>query len=235
MERPESNVARGCAGSVLMEGILVLPIYLMLLGVLFIMGDLLRGRMTLQCVERTITWIGGDRYSGHGLDGIMRMLAGYVNKADWAPPNGDLKVDEARHGARVVGNRWHNVFMGYAVTDVKVPWWQGLANTFALIYARDENGKVPFGDSYVLPLGADGDPDRHWRSAVVRRRPDDAGAAYNRNAPGLALADEVRQNVFNDWIEGWSDDDHFHEWAEPTGSHGLSEYRRINGLIVLAE
>lgn len=47
---------KGRAGSVLMETVLVLPIYLMLLGGLFIVGDLMLGRFVLQASGRYEAW-----------------------------------------------------------------------------------------------------------------------------------------------------------------------------------
>lgn len=189
----------------MMEGILVLPLYLMLLGVLFILGDLARARMTLLAVERSLTWLASDRFSGHGTDGLMRMLAVFEDK-ETAPVTA-FRVSEMLEGDQRAGNTWLDAFMGYAVMNVKVPLWVGMANTEAVMATREPGQKgenMPFRDAYVLPEGQNGAADRQYRSFMVRRRRFDAGADYDRNAAGIRLADNVWVNVTENepWVEG---------------------------------
>ena len=49
-------------GSVLMEFIVVAPIYLMLLGGLFALGDLMLNRVRMHIGDRYVTWVGGSRF-----------------------------------------------------------------------------------------------------------------------------------------------------------------------------
>lgn len=237
--KPAGTSSQGEAGSVLMEGVLVLPLYLAMLGALFIAGELAHARQTLMAVERSITWLAADRFANHGTSGIMRMLERYVPKRDFHPPGGDIHVDELRRNGRVVGNTWLNGYAGYAVMDVQVPWWQGMANAEDAMYLRKPGDTSPwaFQDSYRVPEGGDGLADKRWRYFVVRRRGFDDfvsrkqyDAHYDRNASGLKLADHVESTVVNDpWIIGG--EQAFHPVPAPKPPAGLGEYRRIPDLV----
>lgn len=49
-------------GSVLMEFLVVAPVYLVLLGGMFILGDLMLNRIRMHIGDRYVTWVGGSRY-----------------------------------------------------------------------------------------------------------------------------------------------------------------------------
>ncbi len=240
--RPDKTVAvpvRGETGSVLLEGVLVLPLYLAMLGALFIAGELAHARQTLMSVERSTTWLAADRFANHQTSGIMRMLDRFVPKRDFHPPGGDLHVDEMRRNGVLVGNTWMNGYAGYAVMDVQVPWWQGLANAEDAMYLRKPGDTSPwaFQESYRVPEGRDGNADKRWRYFVVRRRGFDDlvsrkqyDAHYDRNASGLKLADHVERTVVSDpWIVGG--EQAFHSIPAPAVSAGLREYSRIPELV----
>lgn len=220
---------RGEGGSVLLEGILVLPIYLMLLGALFIIGDLMRARMKLQVVERCITWIGGDRYSGHGADGMKKLLAA-VGDTETAPVTG-LSVAELRDGDRLAGNSWLDAFMGFAVVEVDVPVWMRLANAHAargMETTAGEKEELPFGDSYVVPAGENGEAVRQYRHLLVRRRPETGDPNYLRRAAGIEVADNVWINVSQrePWVEG-GEDRGFHDMpAAQEAAQEKEDYQR---------
>jgi hypothetical protein len=163
----------------------------------------------------------------------MRILTKFVPGEDFAPPKGDLHVDESKVGKKVIGNTWLNLFVGYAVMDVQVPWWHGLANTEDVLHPEG-GGNLPFDESYVVPENSQGKGNTDWRSAVVRRRKNDVGKAYQRNAPVLELVDYVEPTVVNEpWIVGG--ENVYHELPEPAEERDLKEYRRIDALIVLAQ
>lgn len=230
-------------GSVLLEGVLVLPLYLMILGALFIAGELAHARQTLLSVERSITWLAGDRFADHGEPGIMRMLTWYVPERDFHPPGGDVRVDELRRNGNVVGNTWMNGYAGYAVMDVQVPWWQGMANAEDAMYLRkpDDTSPWAFQEAYRVPESWEGNADRRWRCAVVRRRGFDDfvsrklyDAEYNRNASGLVLADHVERTVVAEpWIVGG--EKAFHPILAPAPSAKIKESRRIPELVAWGE
>lgn len=231
----------GERGSVLMEGVLVLPLYLMALGALFIIGDLARGRMVLQSMERSVTWLGGDRFAGHGPDeeGIGKMLLTFLEGTPYAKGDDtpDGLVNQAIVEGKWIGNRWLNGYMGYMLLPIDVPYWYGMANAEYVMSSRGsqpEGGKMPFQNAYMLPSGRDGTGGKFWRSYVVRRRPEDAGERYDRNADARTLVGGVWYNVFVEpWVVGG--DDGFHELPEPVADSKVQPYKRLDVLIEMAE
>ncbi len=226
---------RGEGGSVLMEGVLVLPLYLMVLGALFIVGDLIRARLTLQSVERSLTWLHGDRYVGHDDPGMGQMLAAIEDKV--AAPVTGAKVDEMRKGGRLVGNTWLDAFIGYAVMEVKVPWWCGMADAEAIMFSRETDGEeeLPFSDSYVLPEGLNGEANRQYRNGVLRRRPAGADKNRDRNAPGIQLADTGWANVAGEpWITGGGPNA-YHDLPASAPPGNKQDYQRYSVLVPFGE
>lgn len=196
----------GEGGSVLLEGILVLPIYLALLGAMFIVGDLERARSTLPAAERSLTWLAADRFTGHAQGSMLRMLAAFVD-AETAPVT-TYRVSELKEGDSRAGNTWLDAFMGYAVMDAKVPVWMRLANLHSGRASPGAGGageeEWPFAESYVLPAKENGAANRQYRSFVVRRLPESTDPNYLRREEGKWLADNVWINVTRNepWVTG---------------------------------
>ncbi len=238
--RRRSRSPGGERGSVLMEGVLVLPLYLMALGALFIIGDLARSRLMLLSMERSVTWLARDRFPSHGDDEMGKMLMAFMDSCAYKPgtvPWGT--VHEAIKGGQWLGNRWMNGYMGFMVVPVEVPFWYGMANAEAVMDSRgaqDGDDEFPFKDSYVLPAGSDGKGGAFWRSYVVRRRPDEAGERYDRNADARTLVGGVWFNVFNEpWIVGGNGEEGYHPLPEPKADSGVAPYQRLEELIGMAE
>ena len=224
----------------MMEGVLVLPLYLMALGALFIIGDLARGRLMLLSMERSVTWLVRDRFPSHDDDGMGKMLIAFMDSSAYKPGTAPWgTVHEAIREDRWLGNRWMNGYMGFMVMPVEVPFWYGMANAEAVMDSRGEQGgeeELPFKDSYMLPEGSDGKGAAFWRSYVVRRRPDEAGERYDRNADARSLVGGVWYNVFNEpWIVGGNGEEGYHELPEPRADSKVAPYRRLKELIGMAE
>ena len=218
-----SRTFRGERGSVLMEGILVLPLYLMALGVLFILGDLARSRQTLLAAERAIVWLAADRFEEHKSVGIAKMLLSFLDVSPESLPGGVFED--------VVGGK-----PGYLVLPVETPYWCGMANEEFVMDSRgnSEIGEMPFKDSYLVPEGKDGKGDRHMRHYVVRRRPDEADELYDRNAPGAALVGRVMNNVVKEpWIVGGTEG--HHDLPKPASDKPVKPYAREHDLVVFGE
>lgn len=218
-----------------MEGVLVLPLYLMVLGALFIVGDLIRARLTLQTVERSLTWLYEDRYAGHDEPGMKHMLAAIVDEE--SAPVAGAHVAEMREGGRLVGNTWLDAFMGYALMEVKVPWWHGMANTEAIMSSRGTDGakELPFRDSYLLPEGRNGEANRQYRNVVLRRRPAGVDEYRDRNAPGIQLADTGWANVAGEpWITGGGPGA-YHDLPAAEAPGNKLDYQRYSVLVPFGE
>ena len=227
--RPVPRGARGERGSVLMEGVLVLPLYLMLLGALFIVGDLAMGRLALLAGERAVTWLAGDRF-GNDPDPAVQAA---MDVSSMTLEGGEAV--EAVRGEKRIGNHWLDAYQGYIVLGVHVPYWVELANADHGTRPREGagNGELPFRDGYVLPDEDTGGGNRYWRSCVVRRL-EDAGEAYDRSASAVQLLANVERNVVGEpWVVGGEAG--YHDLREPAGPSDVKPYSRINDFVLFGE
>ena len=230
-ERPAAaRRERGESGSVLMEAVLVLPIYLMILGSMFILGDLARGRIKLMEIERFTTWIGVDRWAAHAPARILARLGAFV-ETKTAPLN-TIFLEKVREGSRLFGNHWMDAVRGYGVLDVQVPYWMGMANAEQVVWHPEEGQDMTFRGHYLLPGRTDGKGIRYPRSFVFRRLPEESGEAYRRNRRDtLGIINETVWNVLND---NWSEPD-THEAKTGYAPVGWEEYVRLNDMIAYGE
>lgn len=118
--------AHGGGGSILMETILVLPILLMLLGGMFLLGDLLLARIVTQDAGRHEAWTTCARVEYKETDDAFRFAEAdkffgfekfYSTGKDYAD------------GKKATGNSWGWGRTGYAVSKSELPLWVGLVNT----------------------------------------------------------------------------------------------------------
>ena len=89
----------GRRGSVLMEFVVVAPLYFVLLGGLFIVADLMVNRIRMHIGDHLVTWVGGSRYCpAEGPDGesAADFLSGTVKtlfeRSIGGPPGNDFSV-----------------------------------------------------------------------------------------------------------------------------------------------
>jgi len=161
--QPTSNTA-GNRGSVLMETVLVIPLYLLLLGGLFIVGDIMLARFHLSAVERTYAWRGGNRFPGANnlRPAVLEMMPekhlvqGQTFVFQIKTANGQEHENQL---AQYVGAR--------AAAKVLVPFWIGMANTAQAINPNDTE-EPHFKSEYDLYNGAE-----FFRSHLVRRKIQD--------------------------------------------------------------
>ena len=165
----------------LMEAVLVLPLYLTLLGGLFIIGDMLMGRLRLSIVERNFVWLLGDR---HGLndnrENLRAALLEMVPEKDYPAGGSRAWVRRANDG-NYVENEWLHLVEGASRMVVDVGLWAGMANAQQNM-AGDAGEPLLFENENPL---FDGD-NSVARAFVVRRRP---GAEKPRGESGIAVDD----------------------------------------------
>lgn len=221
----------GERGSVLMEGVLVLPIYLMMLGSLFILGDLARGRIKLLEIERFTTWIGGDRWQpAHAQDQILARLRLFVDTV--TAPLEDIRLNPVRQEGKFFGNHWIDEVRGYGVLGVKVPYWMGMANAEQVVWHPEEGTEMTFQESYLLPGRTDGTAIRQYRSFLFRRLPEAEDEAFRRDRPDtLGIINETVWNVI--W-DSWGGAE-LHELQSGISPFKWTEYVRVNDMIAYGE
>lgn len=217
-------------GSVLMEGVLVLPLYLVLLGALFVVGDLAMGHQTLMSIERSVTWLEGDRFADHGRDKMEEMVMSFLNirKREQLPT---WTVAEDERGLLRPGNWWLGGFKGGGLLWVDVPWWSKVANAGQIAQSRGRmplESELAFKDGYLLP----GAPE--WRSYVVRRRRADLPALCDRDGSGALLASYIMPSLL---VEPWLDNaEHpYHAVPLPIAVSPTLPYIRAYDLVAWGE
>lgn len=122
--------ARGRDGSVLMEFIIVAPLYFILLGGLFAVADVAVSRIRLHISDHFVTWVGGSRLCPLDEDGrrdgalVQSQLKSLYDESIGGPLQEDyFKVDSERDDGTKI-----NAFMGLykggvRVLRINVPSW----------------------------------------------------------------------------------------------------------------
>jgi len=155
-----------------MEAVLVLPLYLLLLGGLFIVGDIMLARFHLSAVERSYAWRGSSRVKGEPLRPLLLEMMPDRHLVE----NKSIAA-EAKHagGSPGVLNSFLHFMYAHSKGVVKVPFWIGMANTQQII--NPEDAQPPsFTEEYELHNGA-----AFGRSyVVVRRAPGKGEEEYDR-------------------------------------------------------
>lgn len=128
MKRTVSKLGR--EGSVLMEFIIVAPLYLVLLAGLFAVADLVVSRIRLHISDHFVTWVGGSRFCPLDEDGLRdgalvqsQLKALYDESIGGPLQENFFKVDSDRDDGTKI-----NAFMGLykggvRILQVNVPSW----------------------------------------------------------------------------------------------------------------
>ncbi len=159
-----------------METILVLPLYLMLLGGMFVIGELLLGRYLAHDIDRALAWRAKDRFGPTAFDDTV---FGYATGPNGIFPKIRMLARRKRSG--YWQNRWLATFGGRADVKVDTPWWSVFVNVQGVM-----TGKPPsedFEEVFLLNShdGAFLDEPRAW---VCRRKRD---YTPRRDAPAVSL------------------------------------------------
>lgn len=145
--------AKTRVGSVLMEFVIVAPLYFILLGMLFILGDLAVNKFRMHVGDHFVTWMGGSRFAPAGKNAAGQLVVdggkvGAYMKPMFANAIGgaiaDFKVgfdpdDDSHHL-----NSFMALYFG-AVTNlpVKLPAWvRGMANMSYYMTGEEPDGDV---------------------------------------------------------------------------------------------
>lgn len=168
--RPVSDRSR--EGSLLAETLLVLPLYLALLGGLFVVGDLLLARIRGGVLDRTAAWVGrqggtvppGMSLAAHHKvwEGVDGGAAGWVGMKLGDPENGTVAPlrswgvrpadtsDAAAEsgGVPTQGNRWCGFYQGVSFVSAGVPFWVRLFDVGQAVHP--ENGDRPTASLYRI-------------------------------------------------------------------------------------
>lgn len=208
------------SGSVLLETLLVLPLLLLLVGGLFMIGDILHGRLHLLTAERVAAWSTNSRFEvgrkdifeswfkhldRHTALKLERAYADWYEtdeskEEDWFDIEGELGNLRSKTSTPPRGTSWLDFVGGRADGVVEVPIWAAMANTHNVMF---NNGY--FYDSLSC----------EWRLNVYDEDGDDSQSnsgeykTYNRQyvlrrTPDTFVEEDFRRNVSMEdinWID----------------------------------
>jgi len=189
--------ARGTEGSVLVETVLAIPLYMILLcGILWI-GDLIVTRQQLVIADRYVAWNKGLRYGDRGqtdVGTVHRLFfadAAGVPSAYHRPTASDGRIDQVYD--------WSHKVSGQVRLDMRMPeWTRYLFNAGQVMY----DSGVPLEQALAMQ-GRDKPDQRH---VVLMRTREEAEPGYIRNRYGVDNSERVAQQWRQIAEERWPDE-----------------------------
>lgn len=185
------------AGSVLLETVIAIPLYMILLGGIFWIGDLMVTRQQLVIADRYVAWNKGLRYDDRG-----QIDAGTVHRLFFAEANGspsqyhtpktsDGKIDKTCD--------WSHVASGQVRLDMRMPeWTRYMFNAGQVMY----DSGVPLEKAMAMQ-GRDKPDQRH---VVLMRTKSEAEMGYIRNKYGVSASGQVADRWREIANEQWAYD-----------------------------
>lgn len=114
------------SGSVLMETLFVLPILLMMLGGLFVAGDVIHGRLHLQNVDRISAWSPDSRFE-HGSTNIVTRWSRHI----------------AKHTETIIEKAFTDYYESGSSSASLVDYWDETSNLTGINLGGSAGGKNP--------------------------------------------------------------------------------------------
>lgn len=113
-----ATASQSCSGTVLMEWVVMLPIYFSLMGGCFLLGEIIVNRIRLQIGDHAVTWLVGDRMGQQNItpEGAMSYL--FSEKFDG---NGKFRVDRGTDSEAM--NHFATIYRGGVKFDLALPDW----------------------------------------------------------------------------------------------------------------
>lgn len=178
----QARSRRAERGSVLMETVIAIPLYMIVLGGIFWIGDLMVTRQQLVLADRYVAWNKGLRYDDKGQTDAGTVHRLFFAEADGAPSpyhrptSSDGKIDEAYD--------WSHKASGQVRLDMRMPeWTRYLFNASQVMY----DSGVPL-ETATAMQGRDKPDQRH---VVLMRTKEEAQMSYIRNKYGVSQSAEV--------------------------------------------
>jgi hypothetical protein len=179
-----------------METVLAIPLYMIILGGLMWIGDLMVTRQQLVIADRYVAWNKGLRYSDKGQTDAATVHRLFFAEANGSPSPyhrptaSDGKIDKVYD--------WSHQASGQVRLDMRMPeWTRYMFNAAQVMY---ESG-VPL-ESATAMQGRDKPDQRH---VVVMRTKEEAETSYIRNKYGVNPSGEVAKKWEEISDEKWPD------------------------------
>lgn len=126
------------SGSVLMETVLVIPLFIAFFSGIFVLGDLMLGRNRLTAADRYAVWLAGCRFADQG-DDAVRQDASLGFFGDGAFADGTRLQSFKSESSRVT---WYAVVRGASELKITLPAWASGGRKSA-IELMDDSGQGP--------------------------------------------------------------------------------------------
>ena len=203
--RPRRIRLRGDRGSVMMEFIIVLPIYLCLFGGLFLTGEILLGRERLPENDRILAWL--CEYCGKDdLVGVVtapdrfKILTDHDENAGWEVDTTNLEkwvgaLDPSSQNYQI-GNNYLTLYSSHmSVKMTKIPAWIRGPLSAVSIFSGNGNPWEDF--SFTFDQMTDYDSHDNARHYVFKRVAA-VDADYDRKVAPAELATGIVWNIVGD-------------------------------------
>lgn len=165
-------------GAVLMETVLVIPLFMILLGGLSWIGDLMITRQKLLVADRYVAWNNGLRYPDKGPFGANDLHRLFFSDRNRVPSQ--YHAPRVRSAAIEDDYEWSHASAGQATVRATMPAWvYSMINAAAIIYRQgnllqnflDLNGREQPGQRHVVlmrtrPKWLEGEPHNRNRYGV---------------------------------------------------------------------
>lgn len=182
-------------GSVLLETVIAIPLFMIMLGGIFWIGDLMVTRQQLVVADRYMAWNKGLRYDDRGQTDPATVHRLFFAEANGAPSRYhqpkicDAKIDKTYD--------WSHVASGQVRLDMRMPeWTRYMFNAGQVMY---ESG-VPLEQALAMQ-GRDQPDQRH---VVLMRTKSEAEMSYIRNKYGVSASGQVADRWRNIVNEKWA-------------------------------
>jgi hypothetical protein len=126
-------------GSVLMETILAIPLFIAFLSGIFVLGDLMLGRNRLTAADRFAVWLAGSRLADRDDDGAKESASeGFFRSGEFAQ---GTRIRSFKSQKQRVS--WHMLVSGTSELKINLPVWASGTRKSTIKILDDGNGSMP--------------------------------------------------------------------------------------------
>ena len=172
--------ARNIRGTVLMEMLLVIPLYIAFLSGIYLLGDLALGRSRLNAADRVAVWLSGCRLANKDDEAVKKETSAMIF------PSGDFAKGTSLQSFRSHKTKvnWYSVVRGAARLKMVLPVWaagcrKGVIQLFSDIGSTPDKN---LWDNVQLPAREIKEADTH--SVLMRSRYDEREQTARQLAQG---------------------------------------------------
>lgn len=208
-------------GSILMETVLVIPLYLVLLSGIFWVGDvaLLRSKSTF--FDRFAAWSGGNRHDSGSSSSIKSALeSGFLQKERV----GDQHVDSVRTASGVSGKDWSFLAGGTVEVSIEPPVWTQGWRKSGMIMMESDAGDLKRTKFRSREL------DAEWMHRTLMRTKD----TYRDTVKPQALAEQktwLTRVYDGSWPDQWTKEKN----RSVSGASNCMKYERFSAYVRWSE